>query len=305
MKIPPWPGPEVPHASAVVPLRYEDITQDGRMSLELAPHALGETVWKRLLQHEPKAEALLKSGVIPILARLRVEGLPGPFSVDGEVEARGTYVVADSLGPDGQVDHVYLNMWGELSARHGHTYRPGSASEGPRAVASRVFAVHVMTRLFAPPGQRRVTALPSEMLLASPIRVELAPPEALLRLPEGAVALDAGLVLDPTPVVFGLLHTDSNQHVNSLVYLRVFEEALLRRLHARGRSTVVLSRMVEIVYRKPCFAGQVVQVALQAFELDGKVGAVGVVVPAADGREDAAVIAGKPFATVQMVADPG
>ncbi len=274
------------------------------MSLELAPHALGETVWKRLLQHEPKAEALLKSGVIPILSRLRVEGMPGPFSVDGEVEARGTYVVADSVASDGQVDRVYLNMWGELAARHGHTYQPGSAEDGPRAVASRVFAVHVMTRLFAPPGQRRVTALPPESLLSAPIRMEVEPAEALLRLPEGAVAIDDRLVLDPTPVVFGVLHTDSNQHVNSLVYLRAFEEALLRRLHARGRSTVVLSRMVEIVYRKPCFAGQAVQIALQAFELDGKVGAVGVFLPVSDGSQEVAAIAHKPFATVQMVAEP-
>jgi len=299
MKIPPWPQSEAPSATSVVPLRYEDITQEGRLGLELAPHALGETVWKRLLQHEPKAQALLKSGVIPILARLRVEGLPGPFSVDGEVEARGTYVVADSLGPDGQVDHVYLNMWGELSARHGHTYRPGSADVGPRAVAARVFAVHVMTRLFAPAGQRRVTSLPPDAMLHQPIRMTMPPATDLLRLPEGAVAIDAALVIDPTPLVFGLLHTDSNQHVNSLVYLRAFEEALLRRLHARGRSTAVLSREVEIVYRKPCFAGQVVQVALQAFELDGKVGACGVFLPADAG---VASLEQKPYATVQMVA---
>ena len=43
-------------------------------------------------------------------------------------------------------------------------------------------------------------------------------PESVGALPEGAVPLDYCLRVHPTPIAFGLAHTDSNQHVNSLVY---------------------------------------------------------------------------------------
>ena len=70
----------------------------------------------------------------------------------------------------------------------------------------------------------------------------------------GADALDRASP-DETLIVFGLVHTDSNQHVNSLVYMRLFEEAVLRRFAALGLPEPVLARRLEIAYRKPCFAG--------------------------------------------------
>jgi hypothetical protein len=56
--------------------------------------------------------------------------------------------------------------------------------------------------------------------------------------------------------VFRAMHTDSNQHVNSLVYPRLFEEAIHRALLARGLaadSSKLLARSVELRYRKPFF----------------------------------------------------
>jgi hypothetical protein len=67
--------------------------------------------------------------------------------------------------------------------------------------------------------------------------------------------------------------------VNSLVYPRMFEEAALRRLAARGRPTAVLGRAVEIAYRKPCFAGQRMRIWLRAYVRRGEHGAVGTFVP--------------------------
>ena len=64
------------------------------------------------------------------------------------------------------------------------------------------------------------------------------------------------------------MHTDSNQHVNSLVYPRLFEEAALRRLAASGRSTAVLARSLRIAYRRPSFAGESLRVFVRAYEGD-------------------------------------
>jgi acyl-CoA thioesterase FadM len=70
--------------------------------------------------------------------------------------------------------------------------------------------------------------------------------------------------------------------VNSLVYPRMFEEAAIRRFAALGVPCPVLARGMEIAYRKPCFAGDRVRIALQAFTLGERWGAVGVVIPEGD-----------------------
>ena len=39
--------------------------------------------------------------------------------------------------------------------------------------------------------------------------------------------IEPAMQIEPVPMAFGVVHTDSNRHVNSLAYLRVFEEAAL------------------------------------------------------------------------------
>jgi hypothetical protein len=89
-------------------------------------------------------------------------------------------------------------------------------------------------------------------------------------------------------------------HVNSLVYLRVFEEAALRRFASLGRGAAVLGRQVDIAYRKPCFAGQTMRVALQAFEKDGRLGAAAVLVSEADAVSAEILARAKPHTYVRM-----
>ena len=138
-----------------------------------------------------------------------------------------------------------------------------------------MFCEHVFTRPFAPPGERRVLSLEIDGAPVVPMdRYALRRPEAALDLPEGAIALDDDLVLDPVPIVFGLDHTDSNQHVNSLVYTRLFTEAALRRLAAHGRGGALLARAADFAYRKPYFAGDRARIAARAFTLGDRAGVV-------------------------------
>ncbi len=260
------------------------------MVLEVAGQALGQAVWRQLVNGSPLMRVLRTSTIVPVLSRLRIEGEAGPFAVAGPVSATGSYGLAHA--DDGR---IFLLMWGELAAPHAHTYGPSAAPDAARATAMRVFAEHVMTRPFGPAEERRVRELPEPMEPVPAVAWNGPAPEALASLPPGARPLDEVPLLDDAELPFGLIHTDSNQHVNSLVYLRAFEEALLRRLRAHGRSTSVLSRMVDVVYRKPFFAGQVARVRLQAFELDGRVGAAGTFV--LDGAADA-----RPHAFVHMLA---
>jgi hypothetical protein len=279
MAIPPFPT-DTPRAQARVHLRFEDVTQDGRLVLEALPNALGPTVWRGILAKDPGTAAAVAQGIVPILSRFVLEGRPGPFSANEPVEAEGTCRLART--EDGR---FVLDMWADLTGAIGRTY--GSADRGgERVCAGRVLAEHVLTRPFAPPGERRVTSL--DFPGAPRVTATRAPSpafDAIASVPAGATALEAHKTADPVPVVLGLVHTDSNMHVNSLVYIRLFEEAALRRFASLGKPTVpslaggaVLGRTLDIAYRKPCFAGQTMRVVQQAFEENGRPGVAAVLV---------------------------
>jgi hypothetical protein len=69
------------------------------------------------------------------------------------------------------------------------------------------------------------------------------------------------------------------------VYPRVIEEAALRAIAAAGKDTRLLARTVTLAYRKPCFAGDSVRVALRLYEHEGVIGAACAVIGAkGDGR---------------------
>jgi hypothetical protein len=85
--------------------------------------------------------------------------------------------------------------------------------------------------------------------------------------------------------VFTLDQSDSNQHVNSLVYVRLFIEAVNRRLVDRGKPLRTRATAFDVAYRKPCFPGDRVRAQLRLYqngEGDG-LGAAGQIV-GSDGK---------------------
>jgi len=279
VEFPPFPDvTEAQWARAECPLRYEDIVQDGRLALEALAPALGEVVWRALLEAHPAAAAMREQGMLPILSRLVVEGGGGPFAVTRALDARGCYCFSHVRGADGEVERILVNMWVEASLPLGRQFGPPPERAGQPAVAGRLYAEHVLTRLFAEPAERKVRRLVGLPGVAEvPGRqVTWMPPAALLELPEGARPLEPARALQPQPVVFAVTHTDSNQHVNSLVYPRLFEDAAVRHLASLGVDVSgLLARWAEACFRKPCFAGDTVRLALQAFEHRGQPGVLG------------------------------
>jgi hypothetical protein len=296
-RIPPVP-PDAPRASAAVYLRFEDVTQDGRLVLEAIPNALGPSVWRAIIGRDPSALELFKRGIVPVLSRFVIEGEPGPLSANGAVEAEGACRLARS--DDGR---LVLDMWADLKAARGRTYAPVEKG-AEKVLVGRAYGEHILTRPFAPPGVRRVRELdfPGAPAIQGS-RAASPAAESIAVLPEGATPLEPAMRVDPVPLTFGLVHTDSNMHVNSLVYLRVFEEAALRRLVALGRGANLLGRSIDIVYRKPCFAGQTMRVVQRAFEAGGRLGVAAVLVPEGDAASEEALSAARPHAYVRMTLD--
>ena len=244
------------------------------MTLSL-PHAMGEIVWQRSFAHHPILAAL-HAGIVPILTRLVVEGGEGPISLRAPLEGRSIARLAHTVGESGEVERLLLQMWVRLEGRLGRARGEKPAEANQPLYAGRIYAEHVFTRLFAPLAERKITrfdlpGLPS----VPPARSLWRSPNAVLAPPPSAVWLDDAMVLDEAPVAFALHHTDSNQHVNSLVYPRLFQDAVARRLAAHGIPTKLFSRRFEVAYRKPCFAGDRLRLTLRAFADGDRLGAVG------------------------------
>jgi acyl-CoA thioesterase FadM len=79
-------------------------------------------------------------------------------------------------------------------------------------------------------------------------------------------------------VVFGLSHTDGNQHVNFLAYPKFVEQAALGRFVDLGLGSKWMARRVELGYRRAAFAGDVLRVAVQAFRVGEAFGVVAALV---------------------------
>lgn len=290
-------------ANSPVVMRFEDIAQDGRALVESVATSVNETLWRVALRDHPVETGAIAKGTIAILTRFVVESGEGPFSVDGPFDAEARFLLAHGRGANGEVDRLYFNAWVDTFAPIGRTNFAPPARAGERAVVARAFAEHVFTRPFGKPEERKVTRFYAPGLPVVPtLRYDAPKADALLAAPPDAREIDPSLVIDPTRIVFGLRHTDSNQHVNSLVYPQHFEESCLRHFASLGRDTKLLARTLEIAYRKPCFAGQTVHVALATFELHDRLGAYGGIYDAIDLAEKGLERA-QPHAYVRMTFD--
>ena len=281
MNEPVWPFPVVPadadaaRASGPLRLPYDDLTQGGQVKLTSLPLAIGRVCFEELWVKSPLV-GIHGSGVFPILTRIVLESDANTTLLGAALEGRGAMYVAHEPDAQGHVQALILNMTADVYGPLGRSHGPQLEGAGKQVRIGRVFAEHVFTKPFAPAGERKV--LRFDLPGVEPVpRVQHARtrPATLLALPAAATPLDADFTPDIAPWVFGLMHTDHNQHVNSLVYARMFEEAALRRLHEHGQSTHRLARMMELVYRKPCFSGERLSCMLRAFRVGDQLGVVG------------------------------
>lgn len=260
--------------------RYEDCTQDGRLTTIAIPPALA-TLWDRVDDNSPAFRNARRAGIVSLLTRLTVQSLDAPIRVQQPVTPTVGYQLAHERDAAGAVARLYMNVWAEVrglpAKRVGGELTP--------VLAGRAFAEHVFTRPFAPAAERRVVSLAGiEGYPDIPEAVHAAQaPASAGEAPAGATWLD-DLAPDAVDLRFTLDHTDANQHVNSLVYVRYFLDAFTRRLAAGGYPSKLRSQAFDIAYRKPSFAGDRVRAHLRMFALGDRLGAAGHLAAADDAR---------------------
>jgi hypothetical protein len=103
-------------ATGSMALRFEDVSQDGRLVLEALPHAL-VAVWRKLGLNWGAEQ--IRAGVVPILSRAFVENRDGPISASAKVETEGLYHLWHTVGEGGAVDRIVLGMWSRIIAPRG------------------------------------------------------------------------------------------------------------------------------------------------------------------------------------------
>ncbi|HET9627472.1 MAG TPA: hypothetical protein VFP84_39215 [Kofleriaceae bacterium] len=288
-----FPAPEMPafpaaHTTTAVRYpRFEDCAQDGRL-LAIAVPAATHALWENVLDDHPGTRNSLATGVLPLLTRWTVRSFDQPVRVDRPLTATMGFELAHERDAAGAVARLYLNVWAEARGLPGRINvgpPPALGAGGEPVAAGWVFAEHTFTRPFAPAGARRVTSLAGiEGYPALPeATYRSQAPASAAALPDGARWLDA-LAPDVIATRFTLDQTDGNQHVNSLVYVRLFLDAAQRRLAAGGHPALVRSTEYDIAFRKPSFAGDTVRAHLRMFAHGDQLGAAGFL--AADGEAD-------------------
>lgn len=271
-----FPAPPMPtfldtqSATTTGYLRYEDVTQDGRLIPLAVPPSLG-AMWRSALGTHLGHKNALKTGILPLLTRLTVETLDQKIRVDRATESRSGFEITRAA--DGS--RLFMNVWTEMRGSAGRINRTSEAGE--LALAGQLFAEHTFTRPFGPPEQRKVTRLDVEGYPEPTLIYDHPAPASAQELIPGATWLDE-LAPDVVDWTFTLDQTDSNQHVNSLAYVKLFADAAQRRLITAGHGGKIRSRGFDIAYRKPCFAGERVRTQLRLFRYEGGLGAAGFVV---------------------------
>jgi hypothetical protein len=273
--------PDVPseqRGEAELGVRFEDICQDGRLRIDGVWPPLGRILWNEARIGRPFAE-LGKRGIWNVLARLVIRAEEVPISPRRRALSRVLYQFAHTVDERGEVNRVVMRNW--LCTEAVPARSPADVTE--RRLIARAHGLHVFTRPLAPADQRRVVSLEGTGLPRVPeTRIDMPAAAELLQTPPGGAFLEAAPRPDTAPLVFGLSHTDLNQHVNFLTYPRCIEDAALRRFAELEPGRRLLARGLEIAYGKPCFAGGRMRVVLQAFELGDVRGVCAVFVPDAE-----------------------
>src|SRR5262245_45478398 len=99
-------------------LRYDDVAQDGRITVHALPAALGAVTWPAI-GADPRVRELQADGVLPILVRMQVRATEARISPLPPLRGAGRWRVWTARATDGSVDRIGFTMEVEVYGRPG------------------------------------------------------------------------------------------------------------------------------------------------------------------------------------------
>jgi hypothetical protein len=244
---------------------FRDIDQRFRLKLRAYVDTSMSGVFRRLAKEIPLGD-MRRNGVYPIMyyMQFRPEPVPlafgRPLRTDFEARLRRYRPSPEHASPGApSSDRLLLDVTFDLMGLRG-SGKPeemGGAHGEPDAKAGWGRIVQVITRPFAPPGERQVTEMPAEYRRFREHAWESDYPawELLARVPHYFSQPP-----DEIPSVesmWGLANTDINQHVNITEYISALENHQTRLLAAAGYDPLRQRiAVMEILFRAPFFAGE-------------------------------------------------
>lgn len=238
-------------------LRYENVSQDGRLAALTMSHAIGAALWRDVLERDPALPTMVAEGILPILTRLVVVTGGGPIAVRTPIQAEGGFELVRTHDAEGRM-RFRLDLFADATGICSGVWGPPPPNAGTELAIGSMWAEHILTKPFAPAAERTVTELPLGMMHSRDVS-HFAPKSVFSTKTDWL----ADWQLDIAPIVFGMGHTDPNQHVNSLVYPHLMEQAALRLLYTHGLKDVSFVERFEMAYRKPSFAGDELRIRLR------------------------------------------
>jgi len=249
---------------------FPDIDQRFHVKLRAYVDLAMPLVFRRLGKTVPLVD-MRRDGLYPIMYFMEFRGAPQPVAfsrplrIDFEVRLRHYHPPPEGA-PRGTPTSDRFLVDARFTLRgHAGTGRPDDIGPGegeqdaePNAHVGTGRVVQVITRPFAPPGQRQVTRLPDayRRFTAHPWDEPYPSWEALTDVPE-RFSPPLGADLAPDESTWGVANTDINQHVNIVEYTSALENRQSRMLAATGlplaRHRSVTSR---VLFLKPFFAGE-------------------------------------------------
>lgn len=225
--------------------------------------------------------ALRQKGIVPIMFYLDFHASRTPIAFGRKVSTEYAVSIHRTESENGAPRRLLLDMRAKVKAHRGS----GSASalgfekeKGPLEEVGGCQVLQVFTRPLAPAGERGITELPQE-LEAFNVRPWEAPYPTVDRLlagpeggsePQGWAEPDTGDWRESTSV-WGMPNTDVNQHINVEEYIAHMENHASRLLHAAGLPlTQHHHGRVQVIFRRPCFPGDLFGLRGRLWIKDGR-----------------------------------
>lgn len=257
-------------------LAFSDLDQKYRIKHRAFIEICMSPVFEEL-ERKFRMFALRKQGIVPIMFYLDFLCEPTPLSFGRKVITEYETSVHRTQSEPGssQPPRLLLDMRAAVKAHRGSGNAASLGFEKEKGAVETVGkcqVLQVFTRPLAPVGERGVWELPAELAAFNVLPWEAPYPtvEMLQAAPEGWDEVDAG-DWRMSRSIWGMPNSDVNQHINVEEYIAHLENHVSRMVYAAGLPLVNHhSRRAQLVFRRPCFAGEAFGIRGRIWVRDGR-----------------------------------